>query len=79
MSKNKGNVVHVHKNHAIEENGGVEVQLYRRLKYLFVNSDRLRDHVGFGTRKKLVVHRLVTGEEKLSVAAWESNRAHQDS
>jgi hypothetical protein len=57
----------------------VEVQLYRRLKYLFVNSDRLRAHVGFGARTKLLIHRLVTGEEKPSVAAWESNQARQDS
>jgi hypothetical protein len=59
--------------------GGVEVQLYRRLKYLFVNSDRLRASVGFTARKKLLVHRLVTGEKKPSVAAWESNQARQDS
>jgi hypothetical protein len=62
----------VHKNHAIEENRGRQVQLYRRLKYLFVISDRLRARAGFGARKKLVVHQLVTGEEKPSVAAWES-------
>jgi len=59
--------------------GVVEVQLHRRLKYLFVNSDRLRACVGLAARKKLLIHRLVTGEEKPSVAAWESNQARQDS
>ena len=57
----------------------MEVQLHRRLKYLFVNSDRLRARVGLATRKKLLVHRLVNGEEKHSVSAWESNQARQDS
>jgi hypothetical protein len=36
--------------------GGVEVQLYRCLKYLFAKSDRLRASVGFAAKKKLLVH-----------------------
>jgi len=42
--------------------GGVEVHLHRRLKYLFVNSGRLGARVGLAAIKKLLVHRLVTGD-----------------
>lgn len=59
--------------------GGVEVQLYRCLKYLFVNSDRLRARVDLASSNQLLIHRLVTGEEKPSVAAWEPNQTRQDS
>jgi hypothetical protein len=59
--------------------GSVEVQLDRRLKHLYINSNRLRARVGLAARKKLLVHRLGNGEEKPSVAAWESNQARQDS
>lgn len=44
--------------------GGVKVQLFRRLKYIFVKSDTLRARVDLVSRKKLLLHREVTGVEK---------------
>ena len=42
----------------------MKVQLFRRLKYIFVKSDTLRARVDLVSRKKLLLHREVTGVEK---------------